>query len=52
VGQRMEMRARHSSEEIVAMLQGQIGKYLFVNEYLIATPVSRSDFLNIKDACR
>jgi len=52
VGQRMEMRARHSSEEIVAMLQGQIGKYLFVNEYLITTPVSRSDFLNIKDACR
>jgi hypothetical protein len=48
----MEMRARHSKEEIVAMLKGQIGKYLFVNEYLITTPVSHSDFLNIKDACR
>ena len=52
VGQRMEMRARHSDEEIKQMLQGQIGKYLFVNEYLVVTPVIAPDLSNVKDVCR
>lgn len=52
VGQRMEMRSRHSNEEIMAMLKGQIGKYLFVNEYLVATPVNKADLLSVKDVCR
>ena len=52
VGQRMEMRARHSNEEIGEMLAGKIGKHLFVNEYLIATPVVMPDLLNQKDVCR
>ena len=52
VGQRIEMRARHSNEEIIEMLQGQIDKNLFVNEYLVATPVTMPDLLNVKDACR
>ena len=52
VGQRMEMRARHSNEEIQEMLMGQIGKHLFVNEYLISTPVAIPDASNVKDACR
>jgi hypothetical protein len=52
VGQRMEMRARHSDEEIKLMLQGQIGEHLFVTEYLISTPVSNPDLLNVKDVCR
>jgi 4-amino-4-deoxy-L-arabinose transferase-like glycosyltransferase len=52
VGQRMEMRARHSSEEIAEMLAGQIGKHLFVNEYLIATPAAMPDLSNLKDVCR
>ena len=52
VGQRVEMRARHSHEEIIAMLKGQIGKYLFVNEYLIATPAVSPDLTNVKDVCR
>ena len=52
VGQRMEMRARHSDEEIKLMLRGQIGEHLFVTEYLISTPVSNPDLLNVKDACR
>ncbi len=52
VGQRMEMRARHSNEEIMAMLKGQIGDYLFVNEYLISTPVNNAELLNVKDVCR
>ncbi|WP_114689825.1 ArnT family glycosyltransferase [Polynucleobacter necessarius] len=52
VGQRMEMRARHSNEEIVEMLSGKIGEHLFVNEYLIATPAAMPDASNVKDVCR
>jgi hypothetical protein len=56
VGQRMEMRARHSHEEIIEMLQGQVGKHLFVNEYLVVTsvttPVTTPDQANVKDVCR
>ena len=51
-GQRTEMRARHSNEEIQEMLKGHIGQYLFVNEYLIVTPVSNPELLNVKDVCR
>ena len=52
LGQRMEMRARHSDEEIKAMLLGHIGEHLFVTEYLIATPVLSTELLNVKDVCR
>lgn len=52
VGQRMEMRARHSNEEIAEMLAGQIGKHLFVNEYLISTPAVMPDLSTQKDVCR
>ena len=56
VGRRMEMRARHSPEEIIEILQGQASKHLFVNEYLVATstvaPVIAPDLANVKDVCR
>lgn len=52
VGHRMEMRARHSNEEIAEMLAGRIGKHLFVDEYLIATPAAMPDLSNLKDVCR
>ena len=52
VGQRIEMRARHSDEEIKAMLLGKIGEHLFVTEYLMATPVVNAELLNVKDVCR
>jgi hypothetical protein len=52
LGQRMEMRARHSDEEIKAMLLGKIGEYLFVTEYLVATPANTPDLLNVRDVCR
>jgi len=52
LGQRMEMRARQSNAEIKAILMGEIGKYLFVNEYLISTPVTISPLSTEKDACR
>ena len=52
VGKRMEMRARHSDAEIQAILKGQIGEHLFVNEYLITTPTAIALPLVGKDACR
>ncbi len=52
VGKRMEMRARHSNEEIQEMLMGQIGRHLFVNEYLVSTPAPNPDLTNLKDVCR
>jgi hypothetical protein len=48
----MEMRARHSDAEIQAILKGQIGEHLFVNEYLITTPTAIALPLVGKDACR
>ncbi len=52
VGKRLEMRARHTNQEIQEMLAGQIGKHLFVTEYLISTPAADPDLLNLKDVCR
>jgi hypothetical protein len=53
IAHRIEMRARHSDEEIIEMLKGHLGKYLFVNEYLVATPVANTaHLLDKKDACR
>ncbi len=52
VGKRVEMRARHSDEEIKAILMGQIGEYLFVNEYLVLTPAKMEMPFVGKDACR
>ena len=53
LGQRMEMRARHSNEEIIEMFKGNIAEHLFVNEFLVATPVVNSPaMVDGKDACR
>ena len=53
MGHRMEMRARHTNDEIIEMLKGHFGQYLFVNEYLIASSVPNSAaLLSAKDACR
>ena len=52
IGKRMEMRARHSDSQIRAILMGQIGEHLFVNEYLISTPVTIVLPPVGKDACR
>ena len=53
LGQRMEMRARHSNEEIIEMLKGNIAEHLFVNEFFVATPVVNSSAMaDSKDACR
>jgi hypothetical protein len=50
LGKRMEMRARHSQEEIVAIIRGEMGQYLFVNEYLIYSPSAIATAS--PDACR
>ena len=60
LGQRMEMRARHSDQEIKEMFFGKVAEHLFVMEYLVATPAanttavsnSSSNVLNAKDVCR
>ena len=53
MGHRMEMRARHTNDEIIEMFKGHFGQYLFVNEYLIASSVPNSAaLLSAKDACR
>jgi hypothetical protein len=53
LGQRMEMRARHSNEEIIEMFKGNVAEHLFVNEFLVATPVINSSAMAAgKDACR
>ena len=52
LGHRMEMKARHSDEEIKEMLKGKISEHLFVTEYLIATTAAKPDLIGIKDSCR
>lgn len=52
IGQRMEMRARHTDQEMQAMLLGKVAEHLFVTEYLIANPQSIQPSSFVKDACR
>jgi hypothetical protein len=42
----MEVRARHSQEEIMAIIRGEMGQYLFVNEYLILLSICYINCLN------
>jgi hypothetical protein len=46
----MEMRARHTQAEILAIIRGEMGQYLFVNEYLIYSPSAVA--VASPDACR
>jgi hypothetical protein len=53
IGQRSEMRARQTVDEILAILLGQIDRNLFVKEYIIASPsADLATSLQLKDACR
>ena len=53
IGERLEMRARHSSDEIKAMLFGQVSDNLFVKEYIVFAPFNiGKDAVPEKDACR
>jgi hypothetical protein len=53
IGERLEMRARHSSDEIRAMLLGQVSDNLFVKEYIVFAPFNIGKVTAPeKDACR
>ena len=53
IGERLEMRARHSSAEIKAMLLGQVSDNLFVKEYIVFAPFNIGKAAATeKDACR
>ena len=47
IGQRLDIRGRHSSEELKAMLKGDVFQHLFVKELLVESP--HTDF-NVPDA--
>ncbi len=40
IGQRYEIRGRHNSEEIAAMLKGDVFRHLFVKESLVESPAA------------
>lgn len=42
LGQRLEIRSRHTNEELHAMLRGEVYQHLFVKEVLLESPQSES----------
>ena len=56
IGGRVHMLTRQRAHEIKSILFGNIGSYLFVNEFLIASPVNSAHLLTTEnlmlDACR
>ena len=53
IGQRLEIRGRHSPEELKAMLGGDVFQHLFVKELLLESPHADSNVLNAnKEGCR
>jgi hypothetical protein len=47
IGQRLDIRGRHSPEELKAMLKGDVYQHMFVKELLVESP--HTDF-NVPDA--
>ncbi len=53
IGQRLEIRGRHSSEELRAMLGGDVFRHLFVKELLVeSTRVDSNGTGSNKEGCR
>jgi hypothetical protein len=53
IAQRLEIRGRHSPDELSAMLKGDVFQHLFVKELLIESPHMDSNELNAnKEGCR
>ena len=53
IGQRLEIRGRHSAEELNAMLKGDVFQHLFVKELLLESPHVDSNVFNAnKEGCR
>lgn len=51
LGQRLELRSRHSSDEIKRMLSGEVFQLLFVKELLLAAP-NAAPAQPLKEGCR
>jgi hypothetical protein len=53
IGQRLDIRGRHSSQELQAMLKGDVFQHLFVKELLVESPNVDINVLNAnKEGCR
>ncbi len=52
IGQRLEIRGRHNSEEIKAMLRGEVLPHLFVREWLLQGPATAETTEMQKEGCR
>ncbi|MBU0622063.1 MAG: phospholipid carrier-dependent glycosyltransferase [Gammaproteobacteria bacterium] len=52
IGRRLEIRGRHSGEELRAMLQGKVYEHLFVNEWLLESPVGMNYAQTKEEGCR
>jgi hypothetical protein len=52
IGQRLELRSRHSSHELLDMLRGNVFNQLFVRELLVEVPGARPIPHPVDDGCR
>ena len=53
IGQRLDIRGRQSSQELQAMLKGDVFQHLFVKELLVESPNADINVLNAnKEGCR
>ncbi len=52
VGSRLEIRGRHSDEEIKAMLGGDVMRQLFVREWLLRAPAGAGEEKQNEEGCR
>lgn len=52
IGRRLEIRGRHSGEELRAMLGGDVYEHLFVNEWLLESPTGMGYAQTREEGCR
>ncbi len=52
IGQRLEIRGRHSNEELLAMLKGDVYQHLFVREWLLESPQTGIEGQTYGEGCR
>jgi len=52
IGQRLELRGRHNSEEIEDMLRGEVLPHLFVREWLLQAPPATQLVGESEEGCR
>jgi len=52
IGQRLEIRGRHSNEELRAMIKGEVYQHLFVREWLLESPPTGVARQSYAEGCR